>query len=438
MPQKRDRATALPQSFTTDCPAFVYHRRWEYLNQRYPTFTFNTISVFGILVFPVSHIPTLKFTSTSEPSTAYTLAVTSEPSIVIPRRSPIKVALISLFGILVYPVSYNASLEFTSISDSSTPYTNAITFDFIISTFARRVPAEIALFSAPPWPRDPAAESDSELELRQDHSMLYTAQKLGQGSSSFRTRLWTSAGGRQAKPAVPKSIATGPGQTCAGETETETDEPPRHLPTARIVPSSGPIVPPHTLEQLLTPLLFEASRLLSIVPAVFGTLYNVYYVWHPPLDGKNTRVDYVVSALWAILTGVQCLLLTTGLLHRWKVYYPPLSTLIRLLALQAICWPATHLTLSVFEYDKRPVICWAVIGSTTCVSRSIQLWVTSNLWWETDGRGEGKGWRLKLGGRWGGRRWDWVEVLVKCMLPMGICYFVMAWAEALRREWDGC
>jgi hypothetical protein len=118
------------------------------------------------------------------------------------------------------------------------------------------------------------------------------------------------------------------------------------------------------------------------------------------------------------------------------VYYPPLSTLIRLLALQAICWPATHFSLTLIGHQERPVICWAAIGSFTCCSRAIQLWVTSNLWWETDSGGES--WRLKLGGRWGGRRWDWNEVMIKCGLPMGVCYFAMAWAEALRRELSGC
>lgn len=38
------------------------------------------------------------------------------------------------------------------------------------------------------------------------------------------------------------------------------------------------------------------------------------------------------------------------------------------------------------------------------------------------------------GGKWGGRRWDWQEVGIKCVLPAGIVYFIMAWAEVLRRE----
>ncbi|KAJ3508318.1 hypothetical protein NLJ89_g5825 [Agrocybe chaxingu] len=79
-----------------------------------------------------------------------------------------------------------------------------------------------------------------------------------------------------------KLICTTPGERCAGETETETDEPSRHLPTARIIPSSGPLIPPHTLQQTLTPFLFEFARFLSVVPAIFGTLYNLYHIYAPP------------------------------------------------------------------------------------------------------------------------------------------------------------
>ncbi|KAF8874521.1 N-glycosylation protein-domain-containing protein [Gymnopilus junonius] len=268
-------------------------------------------------------------------------------------------------------------------------------------------------------------------------------------SQSLRSRIFGLASANVSR-VRDKPICTTPGMQCAGETETETDEPSRHLPTARIIPSSGPLVPPNTLEQRLTPLLFEFSRLLSIVPAIFGTLYNIYHIYHPPVYDKAIpnarpppeRVDFFISVLWSILTGYQCLCLATGLLTRWKLYYPPLSTLVRLLALQGICWPATHLTLNILEHEKRPVICWAVIGTTTCVSRSIQLWVTSNLWWEKKDEGGSttteeirRNYWKRWGGKWGGRRWDWKEVSVKCMLPAGIVYFMMAWAEQLRREW---
>ncbi|KDR72822.1 hypothetical protein GALMADRAFT_212843 [Galerina marginata CBS 339.88] len=311
--------------------------------------------------------------------------------------------------------------------------------------------------SVPPSHMNSDSDTDDD---RDEDDMIYTsrlganARPASSSSQSLRSRIFGLAS-RNPSRVRDKPISTTPGVLCAGETEPETDEPisSRHLPTARIIPSSGPLVPPNTLERL-TPLLFEFCRLLSIVPAIFGTLYNLYHIYRPPTYDNtipNTRppperVDYFISALWAVLTGYQCLSLATGLLTRWRLYYPPLSTLVRLLALQGICWPGTHFTLTILEHEKRPVICWAVIGTFTCLSRSVQIWVTSNLWWEKKDDGGSGGpsgaaeesrrtyWK-RWGGKWGGRRWDWKEVGVKCVLPPGIVYFVMAWAEQLRREW---
>ncbi|KAG1787366.1 uncharacterized protein HD556DRAFT_1409769 [Suillus plorans] len=304
-------------------------------------------------------------------------------------------------------------------------------------------------------------------------------------ASGFRAVLNVGIGWRRPKS---EQITTAPGQLGAGETETEADEPPRHLPTTRILPASNPLVPPSTL----TTLLFDASRLLSVVPALLGALINAWCVWKPPglysgqfAPGSCSRInrghdswgrialpdraDYFLAVLWALLTAHQCLQLTTGLLHRWRAYYPPLSTLIRLLALQAICWPATHFTLEIlgglgFNVDVafstlnildstllrwttiRPDVCWAVIGTTTCISRSIQIWVTSNLLpSDTGTRVSAVPDRLrphvKLKGeetrKLAGRRWDWCVVAKVCMLPAGCLYFVMAWIGAWRREaWD--
>lgn len=134
----------------------------------------------------------------------------------------------------------------------------------------------------------------------------------------------------------------------------------------------------------LSPILFEVSRLLAVVPALCGVLWCAWHFFLEPNSSNAVyKGDYVVAALWALLTAHQSLQMTTGLLTRWSIYYPPLSTLIRLLALQlAICWPATHFTLSVLNADKRPAAVWAVVGTTTCVSRAVQIWVTSNLWWD--------------------------------------------------------
>ncbi|KAF7361446.1 hypothetical protein MSAN_01177700 [Mycena sanguinolenta] len=282
----------------------------------------------------------------------------------------------------------------------------------------------------------PDSEGDSE-----DEDAIYTARR----TPALRTRLF---GGRS----KADTISTTPGHRGAGETETELDEPARS--SLQPLWSSAS---PHSSSNSLA--YFRLSLLYLVLSIIF-TLYTI-----PPSGLRAPeRVDYFVSALWAILTGYQCLALTTGLLTRWRVYYPPLATLIRLLALQAICWPATHLSLTLLDHTRRPAAVWAAIGTTTCMSRSVQIWVTSNLWWEQregaslassstaagkggtntaaqtsappTGAGTG-GWR-RFGGRWGGRRWDWREVAVQCMLPAGVLYFVMAWAEQLRREWSGC
>ena len=181
--------------------------------------------------------------------------------------------------------------------------------------------------------------------------------------------------------------------------------------------------------------------------------------------GELTRLSVSLGLITsvdpkAILTGFQCLALTTGLLTRWRAYYAVPSTIIRLIALQAICWPATHFTLTFFDHGVRPVVCWALIGSTTCVSRSIQIWVTSNLVIQ-DGRGDSPEVQRNRGRRSRSRnrnrprtgvtagveavpvvltkrKWDWVEVGVKCVLPAGILYLVTAWSLMVKEEFWRC
>ncbi|KAI6005355.1 hypothetical protein EDC04DRAFT_2583292 [Pisolithus marmoratus] len=289
---------------------------------------------------------------------------------------------------------------------------------------------------------------------------------------NLRVLLGQSLGWRKPKS---NQITTAPDQWGAGETETEVDEPPKHLPTSRILPQSEPLIPPSTL----TTLLFEICRLSSVVPALVGASINAWCLCSPPgyphaLHGGCThitqhaetwgrrtlpdRADYLFAVLWALLTAHQCLKLTTGLLHRWRAYYHPLSTLIRLLALQAICWPATHFTLNILgswgmnaalDNDAlsipdmailrwttiRPDVCWAVIGSTTCFSRSIQIWVTSNLLPLSPVSFSGIG---AIPGRSSGRRWDWGVVARVCMFPAGLLYVLMAWIGAWRREVGTC
>ncbi|RPD53098.1 hypothetical protein L226DRAFT_548601 [Lentinus tigrinus ALCF2SS1-7] len=284
----------------------------------------------------------------------------------------------------------------------------------------------------------PTSDEDDESGAETDEGVVFRSQGVSL-ADTLRNRLLGKGKGRAYdEHHWVRPITTAPGEVCAGETETEGEDSPRNLPTARITRSylSQQLTLPASTVWLV-PILFQLFRLLAIVPAVFGTLWNLYHVFRPP-DGLNEwRVDYSVSVLWSVLTGWQCLQLTTGLLKRWRVYYSLPAALIRLLALQAICWPATHLTLTILNHEVRPLICWAAIGTTTCCSRSIQLWVTSNIVPAPPppGAPQHEEELLRKSRR---RRWDWGLVGVEAALPAGLVYFVMAWALVLRREFMGC
>jgi hypothetical protein len=187
-------------------------------------------------------------------------------------------------------------------------------------------------------------------------------------------------------PLVPRIVAGG------SKRPLSTVSQPNHLPTTRIMPVSEPLVPP----SVLTMLLFESSRLLSVVH---------WCLWCPP-----DQVDYFIVVLWvrvlpsviptmlscvarqALLTAHQCLLD-----HRT---FTPLACILlspphphpssRVTGNMLACHPfhAGHRRMSRNErhsYDSltvlesallrwttaRPDICWAVIGTTTCLSRSI-------------------------------------------------------------------
>jgi len=241
--------------------------------------------------------------------------------------------------------------------------------------------------------------------------------------------------------------------TSATETETE-DE--RNLPTSRKAPQQ--LATPTFMSKIL-PSIFLAFRLLSIVPASVAILVHAWNLYRPPECGPNNRVEYALSILWAVLTAHQCLSLTTGLFHRWRVYYSLFPTLIRLLALQAICWPATHLTLKLFNHEKRPLVCWTIIGTTTCFSKAIEMWVTSNLRLSSKETGiwSVRGLAVWVVGELGNRhpmdshtpsirndamghikprRWNWNRVLAKCVAPPCVIYVVMAWALLVKREFE--
>lgn len=153
--------------------------------------------------------------------------------------------------------------------------------------------------------------------------------------------------------------------------------------------------PPWLLQWLLHPL-----RLLAAVPGSVGTFWLIRNAWmhyqlsdgsllkRGPLNPSQPDVsnpfrmtcglDFILASLWACSTAYHALSLTTLLLRRWLVYYTLFPSLIRLIALQAICWPLVRLTIFVAGPD-RPIEAWIVIASFTAFSDVVARWVTSNI-----------------------------------------------------------
>ncbi|CDZ96987.1 N-glycosylation protein EOS1 [Phaffia rhodozyma] len=132
-----------------------------------------------------------------------------------------------------------------------------------------------------------------------------------------------------------------------------------------------------------SPSVLFMLRLLSVVPSMAGTLYLLCRVAgfgsaRPGGTEEGSRVECAMACFWSLLTALQCFLLTSGLTRRWLAYYPLVSTLVRLLSLQTICWPLTSITLRLLG-PSRPLVAWVAIGTFTSLCNTIRIYVTSNI-----------------------------------------------------------
>jgi hypothetical protein len=93
---------------------------------------------------------------------------------------------------------------------------------------------------------------------------------------------------------------------------------------------------------------------------------------------EQTRQLAHPSSRQSVSTAYHALSFTTLLLRRWLAYYALLSSVIRLVALQAICWPLVRLTLHICG-PSNPAAAWVVIGTTTAISDTVARWVTLNI-----------------------------------------------------------
>lgn len=153
------------------------------------------------------------------------------------------------------------------------------------------------------------------------------------------------------------------------------------------------------ISPLLLRWLLHPLRMLAAVPGFVGTFWLLrnmrihYSLSHSlfvrgalnPDDPHSTNpqrltcgLDFLLASLWAVSTAYHALSLTTLLLRRWLIYYSLLPSLIRMLTLQAICWPLVRLTIFVAGPD-RPIEAWTAIASFTAMSDVVARWVTSNI-----------------------------------------------------------
>ena len=159
----------------------------------------------------------------------------------------------------------------------------------------------------------PTSGDDTDETSASEDGMVYTGPSFSL-ASSLRSRLLKRKGPGQDERLRPITTAAHvPGAT---ETETESDSvspypsiplrslfirlsKPRNLPTARL---TRPALATSTPFPWVFPFLFTFSRLLSVVPAIVGTLWNLYHLVRPPTGpGPSTlswRVDFFVSLLW--------------------------------------------------------------------------------------------------------------------------------------------
>lgn len=94
-----------------------------------------------------------------------------------------------------------------------------------------------------------------------------------------------------------------------------------------VAPSATLQPPPRILRSVISFL-----QLLSLVPASIGVLYCLWCAAFPSPGTLSyfRRTEWLLSALWAALSGRYCYAMARGLTRRWVIYYPLAAALVRL------------------------------------------------------------------------------------------------------------
>ncbi|GAA6008160.1 hypothetical protein JCM10207_007049 [Rhodosporidiobolus poonsookiae] len=190
----------------------------------------------------------------------------------------------------------------------------------------------------------------------------------------------------------------------------------------RATSSTSSPSPSRKRSRIWTPVLVFL-QVLSVIPGLIGFAYSAHRFFFPSHlmwssstweDGgssvgitraRSTRLDWFISGMWALATAYFTFQLARGLLRRWLTYYSMGPTIIRVISLQAICWPLTLTTHRVLTFDQ-PVAGWIVCATTAAISNVIQTWVTSNIVERKDRRGQ--------------QRWQIFSAVVTTVLGPGV------------------
>jgi len=141
---------------------------------------------------------------------------------------------------------------------------------------------------------------------------------------------------------VSSRLATSTQATSASSTKSQDSASSRSL---RRTLSEGPhrqSVEIQTLSPRALQTMLVSLQLLSLVPAIVGASYCIYRAISPPTRTVTyshglvktlrwtQRIEWLLCAMWAGLSGNYCHSMARGLTRRWLVYYPLPAAIIRL------------------------------------------------------------------------------------------------------------
>ncbi|WVO15323.1 hypothetical protein L204_102979 [Cryptococcus depauperatus] len=331
------------------------------------------------IVHPQSHNPWLPAAPSRSPHSKSYMSLSSIRKSPSPRSAPLPIPIMS-------PISHRSNLS-VDLSPKSYHHQPIATMDLnAVETFS--------------------SEGDDSSESGDSLTFVPKGSKSLPMTSELRQRVFNNAVSNRRDSLLSKDSDSVLGLSLESPTLTS---PAGSVFGLEVTPKTVAQPLSNELEQMIRQSSLLYLRLLAVVPAVWGICVLVQAlatgglwanVWPYGVDLskealerlvaggvmmegewiKVDRMDILLCISWAVVTGHFCFCLTTGLTHRWINYYSLPSTITRLASLQCLCWPATYLTLWVLgAKSARPLLAWVVIGVTTGWSRTVQMWVTSNV-----------------------------------------------------------